>query len=313
MPKQNDIVPILPPDPLLEEISKEQRVRHSKNSNRFPNKNKPPQISKEKSKAAGISQGFINLPLLAAGLASVLVVCIVVLVAVVNSYLSGLNTVRREAEALEAIMEEHIIQEMYERYGIYAMPEYVFEPGPFQSPFDAEMRQINPDFVCWITVEGTNINYPVVRGSDNETYLYRSFFGEPTQFGVPFMDYRNVGSFVPHIIIYGHNTRHNNLFSGLHSFLNRGFFEENRTISIKVNGRVVEYEIFSARLTDINDPAYFLNFTYPGAFEAFLERNSAPADAVQIITLSTCVRSPNDNDRLVVQGVLRMGGSDDGA
>jgi len=296
MPRRSEITPILPPDPLAEEVSREQRVRHR-------NKDKPPVNPKRDTKAASSAENYINLPILAACLACILVICIIFLFGVINAHMGGLRVIQRENNALEMILESHM-QELYERYGTYT-PDFLFEPGPFQSPFDIEMRQINPDFVCWITVEGTNINYPVVRGTDNETYLYLSFFGEQTQFGVPFMDYRNVGAFVPHIIIYGHNTRHNNLFTDLHSFLDSDFFEKNRVISLKVNGRIIEYEIFSARLTDINDPAYFLDFSNPGAFEAFLERNSAPADAVQILTLSTCVRGPNDNERLIVQGALR--------
>ena len=79
---------------------------------------------------------------------------------------------------------------------------------------------------------------------------------------------------------------------------------ENNIITLTVNGRRVDYEIFSARLTDIYDPAYHLNFSYPGAFAAFLERNNAPEWSEQIITLSTCVTRGNDDERLVVQGVL---------
>ena len=305
MPRRNDITPILPPNPLEEEVSREQRVRHR-------NVSRPPAGSGKGTKAASSGSklvsksdsilNYINLPLLAACLAGVLIICIIFLAMVVNTHMSGLRTARDESAALEEIRESYMV-ELYERYGTHS-PDFSFEPGPFQSPFDVEMRRINPDFVCWITVDGTNINYPVVRTTDNETYLHLSFFGEQTQFGVPFMDYRNVGDFVPHIIIYGHNTRHNNLFTDLHNFLDPDFFERYRTISLKVNGRVVEYKIFSARLTDINDPAYFLNFSYPGSFEAFLERNGAPADAVQILTLSTCVRGPNDDDRLIVQGFL---------
>ena len=59
-----------------------------------------------------------------------------------------------------------------------------------------------------------------------------------------------------------------------------------------------------ARMTDINDPAYYLDFSKPDSYETFLKRNGAPPDAEQIITLSTCVGTGNDR-RMIVQGALR--------
>ena len=35
----------------------------------------------------------------------------------------------------------------------------------------AALSEINPDIVAWIYIEGTEINYPVVQGSDNQYYL----------------------------------------------------------------------------------------------------------------------------------------------
>ena len=177
------------------------------------------------------------------------------------------------------------------------------------SAFDISMREINPDYVCWIMIYGTNVDYPVVRASDNERYLNTSFLGERNRYGTLFMDYRNTGEFVPHIIIYGHNTQDGSKFGTLHNFLDDEFLANHPVITLKVNDRIVEYEIFSARLTDINDPAYFLDFSAPGSFRAFLERNGAPPDAVQILTLSTCVGRVIDDNRLVVQGALRLNGS----
>ena len=176
--------------------------------------------------------------------------------------------------------------------------------SPYLHDFDMEMMRINPHFIAWITVSGTPIDYPVVRGYDNERYLDTSFSGEHNIFGTLFMDYRNRGDIVHNIIIYGHNARNDTKFSPLHRFLDPDFLAEHNTITLTSNGRVTEYRIFSARLTDIHDPAYHLDFSYPGAFEAFLERNNAPAFAEQILTLSTCVTRGHDDDRLIVQGLL---------
>jgi sortase B len=172
------------------------------------------------------------------------------------------------------------------------------------SLFDESMREINPDYICWIKIDGTAIDYPVVRAMDNEKYLNLSFFGEESQMGALFMDYRCTND-TPHVIIYGHNVRQGDMFGGLRRFHDEHYRLAHPIITIMVNDRIIEYEIFSVRRTDIYDPAYFLDFSLHGSFGAFAERNGAPPDAAQIITLSTCISEGNDNERLIVQGVLR--------
>jgi sortase B len=148
----------------------------------------------------------------------------------------------------------------------------------------------------------------VVRGNDNKKYLYTAFDGEENVLGAIFMDYRCVGEYVPHIIIYGHEVVDLNgnglMFGGLRKFLDEQYLAEHPTIMLIENGKHSEFKIFSARLSDIYDPAYYLDFGAPGSYKAFAERNGAPSDAVQIITLSTCVGADNDR-RMIVQGVLK--------
>jgi len=179
------------------------------------------------------------------------------------------------------------------------------------SELEREMRQINPDYVGWIRIDGTSIDYPVVRGSDNDKYIHTSFQGEESIAGAIFMDYRNVGDLLtyrvgealPHIIIYGHNMQRGGMFSDLRGFINSRFLEENNIITLIIDGETVEFEIFSARLSDINDPAYYLTFDASHSFPRFADRVGAPLQATQIITLSTCARRDGGGDaRVIVQG-----------
>ena len=175
---------------------------------------------------------------------------------------------------------------------------------------ESEMRDINPDYVGELRIDGSSISHPVVRGSDNVKYLTTSFSGAENSFGSLFMDYRCIGESIPHIIIYGHHARdmfgQNLLFGGLDEFLDDEYRSGHSVIMFIENDSVSEFEIFSARVTDVDDPAYHLNFDAPGSFDAFLERIGAPPDAVQIITLSTCSLTGDNDSRIVVQGA-RMG------
>ena len=53
----------------------------------------------------------------------------------------------------------------------------------------------NKDYRLWIKINNTNIDYPVVQGSDNEFYLTHDFYKNPLSSGSIFMDYRNKNYF----------------------------------------------------------------------------------------------------------------------
>ena len=54
-----------------------------------------------------------------------------------------------------------------------------------------DFSHINKDFVCWINIKNTNIDYPVVQGDDNSYYLHRDIYGNYLYAGTTFLDYRN--------------------------------------------------------------------------------------------------------------------------
>lgn len=203
-------------------------------------------------------------------------ICAVALVIKVSPYVSDLITIRREEVYLNT--------------------------------YDEEMREINPDYIGVLKIDGTTIDYPVVRGNDNVKYLHTSFGGDENILGTIFMDYRCIGDYVPHIIIYGHEAAYLNgnklMFGGLRYFLDEQYREEHPEIMFMENGNLSVFEIFSARLSNINDPAYYLDLGTPENFKAFVERNGAPSDATQIITLATCVGADNDR-RMIIQGTLK--------
>jgi sortase B len=205
-------------------------------------------------------------------------ICTAVLAAVVVPHMLDVRALRREMDSL-----------------------------PDTSPFDETWLEMNPDYVGWLRIDGTEVDFPVVRGSDNVRYLTTTFRGEENIGGAIFMDYRITDLDSPHIIIYGHQLRTETrvplMFGGLEYFICDDYLAAHPTIAFMENSVKREFEIFSARETDIHDPAYQLNFNREGAFASFLERNGAPPNSTQIITLSTCIGVNNDR-RLIVQGSL---------
>ena len=81
-----------------------------------------------------------------------------------------------------------------------------------KAPMDidfASLKSVNDDVVGWIYVEAVpDINYPIVHGKDNETYLHRTYEKNYNFAGTIFVDYENKGDFSDcNTIVYGHNMK----------------------------------------------------------------------------------------------------------
>ena len=102
--------------------------------------------------------------------------------------------------------------------------------------FDA-LSEINPDIVAWIYIEDTEINYPVVQGTDNQYYLKRLFNGKWNGSGCIFLDSRNSPDLSDrHSIIYGHHMKNGTMFSGLTEYKKQGFYEGHPVVLLMMSG-----------------------------------------------------------------------------
>ena len=82
------------------------------------------------------------------------------------------------------------------------------------------LREINPAIVGWIILEGTQINYPVVQGTDNVRYLNHLYDGRWNPSGTIFMDYLNHPNMRDfHTILYGHHMQDGSMFAAIEFYL----------------------------------------------------------------------------------------------
>lgn len=172
-----------------------------------------------------------------------------------------------------------------------------------------DLRKEYPSIVGWIRVGGTEIDYPIVKGSDNDYYLNHDYKDEYNVFGGIFMDYRNDENFSDqNTIIYGHNNTRAGNFKDLHKYEEEGFFAEDRFIEIYSLDGYKKYKVFAVYNASPYDkfrsPAYSEE-EGEGLLRYIKEKNifsgDLPSKLEDILTLQTC--SPGDT-RLVVQGVL---------
>lgn len=174
------------------------------------------------------------------------------------------------------------------------------------------LASINSDYKFWINVEGTNIDYPVVQGSDNDFYLNHDFNKNYLPAGSIFLDYRNNFETDSNSVIYGHHMRNSTMFGQMEKFKDKDFFENNKIISIKTDSTTYEYEIFAIGIYDAdfgyNDVSFsdgedFNNFLNKILSNAMYSRNIV-SQHDKIITLSTCSYE-YDNARTAIFAVRK--------
>ena len=114
----------------------------------------------------------------------------------------------------------------------------------------------NADCIGWLSIDGTSISYPVMyTPSEPQKHLRRSFYGQYSQSGVPFLDGRcstNGGN----LIIYGHNMKNGTMFSDLKKYLNTDFLNSHRAVRLETADGVFLFTVTEVRRTNISDAWY---------------------------------------------------------
>ena len=172
-----------------------------------------------------------------------------------------------------------------------------------------KLKDQNNETVAWIKVNNTNMEYPVVKGTNNSFYLNHSFDKSNNSAGWIFADYRNkFDNTDKNIVIYGHNMKDNSMFGSLKNILNSDWYdnEENTNITLYTENEKCIYKIFSIYKIESEDYYIKTEFSDDNNFEQFVntikkrsikEFNTDVSKDDNILTLSTCA---NNNKYRVV-------------
>lgn len=203
-------------------------------------------------------------------------------------------------------------------------PKPVEEPEPepvskVEIPIDfAALQQQNPDVYAWIQVPGTEVDYPILQSSnDNTYYLNHTIDGEERKEGAIFTENYNTKTFEdPNTVIYGHDMKNGSMFQSIHKYMDRSFFDNNRDIVIYMPDQILHYKIFAAYLTDNKHLLMNYNFWSKDEYQqylnsifsmrdmnAFIDTSTEVTTEDKIITLSTCYAGIS-TQRYLVQAVL---------
>ncbi len=193
-------------------------------------------------------------------------------------------------------------------------------PKLADNPIDFDgLQELNKDIYAWIYIPNTDIDLPVFQASadkDDNYYMYRNVKGEYEFKGSIYSQRLNKKDFTdPVTVLYGHHMLDDSMFSNLHYFMDRRFFEDNEYFYIYMPGHILTYRIVSAHEYDERHILNSFDFRKEQPFRDYLDYIMAPRTMVanvrqsvvlttadRIVTLSTC--TAGGNARYLVQGVL---------
>ncbi|MBR5528817.1 MAG: class B sortase [Clostridia bacterium] len=178
------------------------------------------------------------------------------------------------------------------------------------------LKHINSNVFAWIKIDGTNVDYPVVRSprGNNNYYLFRDLNNQINESGSIFCDYNNSMNLSDNrnTCIYGHNMNDQSMFQTIMNLKSRQVMLETQ-IEIYTSAGIYVYTPIAAYEAMPSEQFFRVAFTDDVDFENFLGYIKAkarsklpvvPTKDDKILTLVTCTNTLIDK-RFVVQGVLK--------
>lgn len=201
----------------------------------------------------------------------------------------------------------------YDKVQDIAIKQNKEKADEFTVDFEA-LQKLNSDVVAWIRFEEpSEINYPVVKGKDNEEYLTRTFEKNDNKLGTLFIDTDNSKEFTDmNTFIYGHNMKNGSMFAKLMKYKEEQYYKDNPYFYIYTpDGKEAKYQIYSAGVVKDTSDNYKKTYAAEGEFQAYLDtlKSSSLYDTgaqvdvnSNLVSLSTCT-NVKDDERFLVHGV----------
>ena len=189
-------------------------------------------------------------------------------------------------------------------------------PATSQPDRFAAYRKQNPDFIAWLKIPGTPVDYPVVQSDDTEWYLNHLFTGKQSKLGCLFSlknaDYQTPGR---NIAIYGHHLSASSaMFSSLMNYKSESYWKQHSTIRLDSLYHSSQYRVFAVINMDVSDwdaatasfssSADFMRFVNRARDKALYSTDIQVTENDRVLTLITCDRSYGGaSGRLILMAV----------
>ena len=153
------------------------------------------------------------------------------------------------------------------------------------------LKKTNPDVVSWITIPGTNIDYPVLQGKDNNQYLHKDMEGKDSAAGAIFLDHGDEADLSSrHNIIYGHHMKNGTMFKDIVRYKDQQYFDEHQDIILYTPDREIHLKALAAVVTSPDAIRRKIDFQSQKEFTSYIEEMSKGAKAFAAVPKGVTIR-----------------------
>ena len=178
------------------------------------------------------------------------------------------------------------------------------------NPSLSELQAINADVCAWLTIDDTNIDYPVLRGDNNTKYLNEDIYGDYSLGGSIFLDYRCSKDFSDqYSLVYGHHMAGGMMFGDIEQFADKAYFDEHPTGWLCLPGKSYQLEIIAFLEVDAYTSALFNLPVAQGGWDTIVKhieedatyrRGAELTEQDRIVALSTCAEETTNGRTILV-------------
>lgn len=179
----------------------------------------------------------------------------------------------------------------------------------YQSVYD-----MNNDFVGWICIPDTPLDYPVMQTKESpEYYLRRDFDKKYSNYGVPFVDFKCTLGESDIIIVYGHNMMNKTMFSTVESYSQKSYWESHRYVGFDTMNSYGTYEVAVCARIDLQNTEFdytnTVEFSSKEEFDDYIAKAMAHSDydtgvnieyEDELLILSTCEYNFEDGRYIII-------------
>ena len=180
----------------------------------------------------------------------------------------------------------------------------VIEEGE-EGPSFSELLAINPDVRAWVTMNGTHIDFPVLQGETNLSYINTDVYGKFALAGSIFLDCRNLGDFSENYnLTYGHHMAGGNMYGDLDLYKDKKFFDENTTGVLMTTNGVYDLKVVALLMVSASEDRIFDVTQNQDTDDVitYIMKNDMPkvGDEVKFFVLSTCASEFTDARTILI-------------
>lgn len=202
-----------------------------------------------------------------------------------------------------------------------SLEKIVFDEGKIL-PELREIYELNHDLIGWLTIPGTNIDYPVVQTQNTAFYLDHDFYGKENVNGQIILEPK-CDPFTPsyNLVISGHRMNSGAMFGNLNAYAKQDYWAQHKTIefdTLMQRRTYVVFGVFYSADYDEHEEGFRYNADIRYRIDAENWLSEVAENALfdtgvdarfgdEFLTLTTCVKTSYTGRFVVVARRIREG------